>query len=82
MSATAAFFAIRAPVRVVVGTPKRAAKCAAAGKESAKAEDFSCPLVCDSGKEATSDGATAKTKCVHPDRPVAKACPDCPRRGK
>jgi hypothetical protein len=38
--------------------------------------------VCDSGKEATSDGATAKTKCVHPDRPVAKACPDCPRRGK
>lgn len=22
----------------------------------------------------------AKAKCVHPDRPVAKACGDCPRR--
>jgi hypothetical protein len=29
------------------------------------------------------DGARAdmaKAKCVHPDRPVAKACGDCPRR--
>ena len=22
----------------------------------------------------------AKSKCVHPQRPVAQACPDCPRR--
>lgn len=24
--------------------------------------------------------AGKKTKCIHPDRPVAKACADCPRR--
>ena len=58
------------------------AGCRAAAKEtSVKAEDFKCPLACDASKEA--DGAVvemAKAKCVHPERPVAKACKDCPRK--
>ena len=132
MSATAAFFAVRAPVRVCVAQvrprsparpsrapqigfidsrldasrgcsrarksdrrllfpvthetpilqPKRSTACRAAAKEtSVKAEDFKCPLACDASKEA--DGAVvemAKAKCVHPERPVAKACKDCPRK--
>jgi hypothetical protein len=24
----------------------------------------------------------AKSKCVHPQRPMSEACKDCPRRGK
>eukprot|EP00228_Micromonas_bravo_P004325 CAMPEP_0203003886 /NCGR_PEP_ID=MMETSP1401-20130829/2087_1 /ASSEMBLY_ACC=CAM_ASM_000894 /TAXON_ID=38833 /ORGANISM="Micromonas pusilla, Strain CCAC1681" /LENGTH=83 /DNA_ID=CAMNT_0049745475 /DNA_START=55 /DNA_END=306 /DNA_ORIENTATION=+ len=83
MSATAAFFAVRAPVRVSVAqTPKRSTACRAAAKEtSVKAEDFKCPLACDASKDE--HGAVvemAKAKCVHPDRPVAKACKDCPRK--
>ena len=134
MSATAAFFAVRAPVRVCVAqvrprsparpsrapkigfidswldasrgcsrarksdrrppllvplnstpddqTPKRSTACRAAAKEtSVKAEDFKCPLACDASKDE--HGAVvemAKAKCVHPDRPVAKLCGDCPRR--
>ena len=62
--------------------PKRSTACRAAAKEtSVKAEDFKCPLACDASKEA--DGAVvemAKAKCVHPERPVAKACKDCPRK--
>lgn len=62
--------------------PKRSTACRAATKEtSVKAEDFKCPLACDASKEA--DGAVvemAKAKCVHPERPVAKACKDCPRK--
>ena len=62
--------------------PKRSTACRAAAKEtSVKAEDFKCPLACDASKEA--DGAVvemAKAKCVHPERPVAKECKDCPRK--
>ena len=63
-------------------TPKRSTACRAAAKEtSVKAEDFKCPLACDASKDE--HGAVvemAKAKCVHPERPVAKACKDCPRR--
>ena len=62
--------------------PKRSTACRAAAKEtSVKAEDFKCPLACDASKDE--HGAVvemAKAKCVHPDRPVAKACKDCPRK--
>ncbi len=45
----------------------------------------SCQTNTDCGRaEKTADEARvfemAKAKCVHPDRPVAKACGDCPRR--
>jgi hypothetical protein len=30
--------------------------------------------------ELSAAGAVNKTKCIHPERPVAKACADCPRR--
>jgi hypothetical protein len=63
-------------------TPKRSTACRAAAKEtSVKAEDFKCPLACDASKDE--HGAVvemAKAKCVHPERPVAKACKDCPRK--
>jgi len=36
---------------------------------------------CDEGVDACGARVDmAKAKCVHPDRPVAKACGDCPRR--
>lgn len=33
-----------------------------------------CPLECAAAVQE-------KSSCVHPGRPVANACPDCPRRG-
>lgn len=34
-----------------------------------------CPLTCGAA-------AQGKTSCVHPGRPVANACPDCPRKAR
>lgn len=39
------------------------------------AEEFVCPALECANKYA-------KTECVHPGRPVAQACKDCPRKGK
>ena len=42
---------------------------------------MTCPLVCDALEKADAPvNEMAKAKCVHPDRAVAKACQDCPRR--
>ena len=63
--------------------PKRSTACRAAAKEtSVKAEDFKCPLACGLADDAEDKARVemAKAKCVHPDRPVGKACKDCPRR--
>lgn len=56
--------------------------CRAATKEESKPEERVCPLVCDALERADGVATTemAKAKCVHPDRPVAKACKDCPRK--
>lgn len=62
---------------------KRSAQvCRAAAKEESKPEERVCPLVCDALERADGVATTemAKAKCVHPDRPVAKACKDCPRK--
>ena len=58
-------------------------RCRDAAKEvtPAQAEEFKCPLVCDALEKADAPvNEMAKAKCVHPDRAVAKACKDCPRR--
>lgn len=62
---------------------KRSAQvCRAAAKDESKPEERVCPLVCDALERADGVAITemAKAKCVHPDRPVAKACKDCPRK--
>ena len=69
--------------RIPLTIPPQAVRCRAAAKEAtpAKAEEFKCPLVCDALEKADAPvNEMAKAKCVHPDRDVAKACKDCPRR--
>ena len=66
-------------------TKRSALACRASAKESSaamKAEDFKCPLACGLADDAEDKARVemAKAKCVHPDRPVGKACKDCPRR--
>ena len=57
------------------------AVCAAAAKDESKPRSASA-LVCDALERADGVAITemAKAKCVHPDRPVAKLCKDCPRK--
>ena len=54
--------------------------CRAAAKDESKPEERVRPLVCDALERADGVAITemAKAKCVHPDRPVAKLCKDCP----
>jgi hypothetical protein len=44
----------------------------------------SCPLLRNAGScpplQCEGVNSATKTKCIHPERPVAKACADCPRR--
>ena len=32
------------------------------------------------GEEVASNACCAKSQCLHPDKPMMFACPDCPRR--
>ncbi|EEH56309.1 uncharacterized protein MICPUCDRAFT_58768 [Micromonas pusilla CCMP1545] len=85
MSAATAFLTtpVRASAVAKRATTKRAVAALAAAKETTpvvKAEDFKCPLTCEEKSNDATTHEMAKAKCVHPERPVSKACQDCPRR--
>ena len=82
LSLVASPFAMHAVSFSAVNVSKRVVLArASAERQVERVERPACAKACDEG--AVADGARvdmAKAKCVHPDRPVAKACGDCPRR--
>ena len=53
---------------------------------SAAKVECSASARCSAASETAADArggavSMAKSKCIHPERPVSKACGDCPRRG-
>eukprot|EP00240_Pyramimonas_obovata_P009201 CAMPEP_0118931926 /NCGR_PEP_ID=MMETSP1169-20130426/8713_1 /TAXON_ID=36882 /ORGANISM="Pyramimonas obovata, Strain CCMP722" /LENGTH=94 /DNA_ID=CAMNT_0006874503 /DNA_START=68 /DNA_END=352 /DNA_ORIENTATION=+ len=80
-TSTVAVRATRRPKAVVC---KAAEPRAAAFTDSAKMNNDDCEYVQDVNTDAiASEGCAVhckKAKCVHPERPVANACADCPRK--